>query len=288
LESAKAQSYKNIELIVTDDCSQDDTVRICRKWIEENITRFAHIELVSAEKNTGIAANCNRGAEKARGKWLKFIAGDDILMENCIEDNLSFANNNPDAKFITSKMHKINEDGILLNNEESIYEAYEKHYFSKPASQQQKIYARLPIFLNSPAFFIKKDVLINVGYFDDQFKIYDDICLIFRMHSINVRVFYNDAFTIKYRTHENAISRSTNHLINSRRNEEQLLIFKKYRIQHLNKLNLIDLAVYYETWLQFKFKGFFGHKALMFLLKLSGFYWYLKYLDLKSRLTNKN
>ena len=40
LESAKAQTYQNIELIVTDDCSNDNTVEICRKWIEENKERF--------------------------------------------------------------------------------------------------------------------------------------------------------------------------------------------------------------------------------------------------------
>lgn len=287
LESAKNQSYKNIELIVTDDCSSDNTMEICRIWIEENKKRFANVELITVGKNSGIAANCNRGIEKAKGEWLKFIAGDDMLLENCIKDNLLFTIKNPDAKFITSKIQKINEEGKLLKDEKSIYEAFEKYYFSKPASQQQKIYARLPVFLNSPAFFINKKILTSVGFFDEEFKIYDDISMIFRMHNINVRVFYFDTYTVKYRTHENAISKSTNNLIDARRKDEQIMIFKKYRRKHLNMLNLIDLSVIYEAWLNNKYNGFFGYKGLVVLLKFSAFYWYLKYLDIKLRLMQK-
>ena len=84
LESAKAQTYQNIELIVSDDCSIDNTVEICREWIENNKERFVRTELITAEKNTGIPANCNRGVKAAQGEWVKLIAGDDILYNNCI------------------------------------------------------------------------------------------------------------------------------------------------------------------------------------------------------------
>lgn len=36
LESIKAQTYQNLELIVSDDCSTDNTVELCRNWIEQN------------------------------------------------------------------------------------------------------------------------------------------------------------------------------------------------------------------------------------------------------------
>lgn len=284
LESAKTQSYRNIELIITDDCSTDDTIEICEKWIQNNKEYFVQVELILSELNTGISANCNRGISKSKGEWLKFIAGDDILMENCIQDNLSFVENNPDAKFVTSNMQKINEASVVLGVQESSYSAYEEYYFKKPALKQLKIYARLPVFLNSPAFFIKKEAIINAGYFDEEFKIYDDICLIFKMNSINVKVFYLNKITVNYRIHENAISRSCNSLIMNRRNEEQLLIFKKYRQKHLNLMNLIDLSVFYEMWLNYKFKGFYGYKAKNILHRFSLFYWHLKYLRFKLNL----
>lgn len=80
LESAKAQTYQNIELIITDDASQDDTVEICKEWLKENKELFVKTELVTVQKNTGISPNCNRGLKLSNGKWLKFIAGDEVII----------------------------------------------------------------------------------------------------------------------------------------------------------------------------------------------------------------
>jgi len=109
LESAKAQTYQNIELIVTDDCSTDDTVEICGNWIEKNKERFVRTELVKSDTNTGIAPNCNRGLKVAKGEWVKYIAGDDILFSDCINQNINYILSNPTASFIFSDLKIIGE-----------------------------------------------------------------------------------------------------------------------------------------------------------------------------------
>ena len=90
LESSKAQTYQNLELIVSDDCSTDNTVELCRNWIEQNKSRFVRTELLTVAKNTGISANCNRAEAACHGKWAKGIAGDDLLMPNCIYDCVEY------------------------------------------------------------------------------------------------------------------------------------------------------------------------------------------------------
>ena len=67
LESVKNQSYENIELIVSDDASTDKTVDLCKEWIRKNKDRFAKAKLVTAEKNSGIPANCNQGIKIRKG-----------------------------------------------------------------------------------------------------------------------------------------------------------------------------------------------------------------------------
>ncbi len=283
LESAKDQSYKKVELIVTDDCSTDNTREICKKWIEQNEQRFVRVTLITSEKNTGIPANCNRGIKTCKGEWLIFIAGDDVLLENCIHDNLSFVKENPNAKFISSKVKNINEVGELLNTKRSLFDAFIKFYFNQSAIKQLKIYSRRPVFLNSPTFFIKRELIVAVDYFDEMFKIHEDMCLIYRVNGINEKVFFLDKNTVKYRIHENAISRNMKSSLETRRNEEKFLVFNKYRKKHLSILNLIDLSIYYDTWLELRYKGFFGLKGVRILKKLSLFYWYLIYLNIIKR-----
>ncbi|MDP5081486.1 MAG: glycosyltransferase family 2 protein [Winogradskyella sp.] len=102
LESAKAQSYRNIELIVSDDCSTDNTVEICEIWIEANKDCFIKSEIICTETNTGIPANCNRALNNAKGEWIKYIAGDDILEKECITSFVNFCLSEPKARIVES------------------------------------------------------------------------------------------------------------------------------------------------------------------------------------------
>jgi alpha-1,3-rhamnosyltransferase len=101
LESIFNQTYGNIELVISDDCSKDNTIEIVQKWCEEERVkeRFTAIKIVTVPKNTGVSANCNRAISASKGEWIKFIAGDDILLPTCIEDNLNFVRENTNANF---------------------------------------------------------------------------------------------------------------------------------------------------------------------------------------------
>ncbi len=106
LDSIFYQTYPNLELIVSDDCSTDKTVSICKAWIDQHKNRFARAEVLMAEKNTGVTANINRAWSACRTVWNKDIAGDDILFPNCIEDNMSFIRSNPDAVVVFSRLKR--------------------------------------------------------------------------------------------------------------------------------------------------------------------------------------
>lgn len=45
LESVKEQTYKNIELIISDDCSSDNTTDICQKWLQKNAIFFSNVQI---------------------------------------------------------------------------------------------------------------------------------------------------------------------------------------------------------------------------------------------------
>ncbi|MFV0178234.1 glycosyltransferase family 2 protein [Empedobacter falsenii] len=82
LDSIKNQSYPNIELIVADDASTDNSVEIFDSWLKDNnysAKKNYHT------KNTGLATVLNECVELATGKYIKLIAADDFLHPKAIE-----------------------------------------------------------------------------------------------------------------------------------------------------------------------------------------------------------
>ena len=122
LDSIKAQTYQNLELIVSDDCSTDNTVEVCQKWIEENKSRFVRTEVVTVEKNTGVAGNLNRAEAACRGEWIKPIAGDDVLLPNCIQDCIDYVAEHPETK--RKKRIRNGIHGLII----SYFRCHQKRY----------------------------------------------------------------------------------------------------------------------------------------------------------------
>ena len=100
LESIKAQTYQNIELIISDDCSTDNTVELCQNWVEENKERFVRTQIITSEVNTGVSANLNRAEANCQGVWVKGIAGDDLLIPDCIADCMQYIQEHPETIYL--------------------------------------------------------------------------------------------------------------------------------------------------------------------------------------------
>lgn len=94
LDSILGQSYPSLEIIVTDDGSSDDTCCIMREYQQLHPDRIIP---VFSEKNTGIAANVNRGLVQVTGKYIAWLAGDDLMMPDKIEKQVRLLEANPDA-----------------------------------------------------------------------------------------------------------------------------------------------------------------------------------------------
>lgn len=278
LESVKSQTWKHIELIVSDDCSTDETFQVCAEWLKKNQHHFVKTRLITSAYNTGISANCNRGLRSARGEWIKTISGDDILLPSCISDNLEHAGNS-NASFIISDVRMMDENGFPVTDG-SINEGLRFFVSIPTAKKQLKAYSRWPAFLNTPTFFYKQEIMHLVNYCDEEFRIYEDMTVIFRITGMGVKVHYMNKPTVQYRIHGNSASR--NNKMEDFRKKEAYRVFKKYRTKNLNICNPLDISVYYESWLKFKYKGFNGRKGDSILRKLSLFYWYLRFNGIKS------
>lgn len=248
LESAKAQTYQNIELIVSDDCSTDNTVEICREWIEKNKERFVRTELITVVMNTGIAPNCNRGLVAANGKWVKFIAADDILLPNCIYDNIDFTLTNTKAKFIFSKCR------YLINDKISPKYYYFETFFRKNHIKQFDIFLK-GAGVNSSTSFISRTELIRLDGFNNNYPFLEDAPLWLKALKNGYKLYGFDAFTVIYRIH------SQNSCLNNGVNYINLNYYKSQKdfYNQIVKIELIKKKKYitlFSNFVDFKIKDY--------------------------------
>lgn len=85
LNSIKAQTYPNLQLIVADDASKDNSVEVYENWLEKN--NYPAIKNFHT-KNTGLTTTLNECIDLIDGKYIKFIAADDYLHPECIEKSV--------------------------------------------------------------------------------------------------------------------------------------------------------------------------------------------------------
>ena len=253
LESIKNQSYARLELIISDDCSTDNTVSLCEEWLSKNKSRFERVVLLTTPRNTGVCENSNRCKRAAQGLWIKGIAGDDILMPDCITDFMDFANNHPEASFITSLMSVYNE---TFEKENCIVEKKgptKIEVFNQPISVQLKQMA-YDSYIQAPSVFIKKEVFDAVGGYSGKYP-FEDWPFYMDVLEKGVKLFFMEKVTVGYRVHQ-SISNASGKLFNYRFNSRTHAFLKERCFKYYSKRKVLAT------------KGCWAVEKAMFKLKM--------------------
>ena len=195
LESVKAQTYQNIELIVSDDKSTDNTVEIAKDWLSKNGERFIRAEVIVPENNTGTAGNYNRALFTAKGEWMKFIDADDILFPNCLEDNVEYVNNHPEAKVVFSDILYFSD--AKSPSSKHFVSKKEKEFFEMDAQEQLMIVLKKNHIPPSSSFILTK--LLKDNPYQEEYKLMEDTPKWIDLLNKGVRFCYFDKVTTGYR-----------------------------------------------------------------------------------------
>jgi glycosyltransferase involved in cell wall biosynthesis len=116
LSSTMNQDYRNLELIIVDDCSTDNSKSVIEKWLID----FPQIQFIANKINLGSTKSFNKALKEANGKYIIDLAADDILLPTCITSQIEAFKNTP-----------FNNLGIVYGNVELISERgeFQSHYF---------------------------------------------------------------------------------------------------------------------------------------------------------------
>lgn len=105
LESLAKQNYQNIELIISDNASTDETEKICQTFVK----KYDFIKYVRLEENIGAAANFRSVQKLATGKYFMWAAGHDLWSENLISECVSVLENYDGAVIAFATSEWVNE-----------------------------------------------------------------------------------------------------------------------------------------------------------------------------------
>lgn len=195
LDSIACQSYENLELIVADDCSSDKTVDLVRQWCKNYHSRFARIIISVSRKRQGIVYNADRGIRKSCSKYIKLIGGDDVLLPNCVEDNVDFITKS-NYRLIFSRMQLFGDQRMI----------YERKHITERSYQLLKEGNYLEIlkkmWLPTPTSFFDVELYHEMGGYDKRFPNWEDAPFYTKMISEGIPFGFLDKETVRYRLHK--------------------------------------------------------------------------------------
>lgn len=200
LESIKAQTYNNIELVFWDDCSSDDSVEKIDNWLHENKLDCTFIK---HSKNMGVCKSVNEAFSYAKGKYVQLVSMDDILLPDKIKKQVEMLENSAEnVAFVFSDALLIDSEGKLYQNR---FIAYHKKYLS---IQSGNFFDELleGNYVPSPTCLKKTEAIRAIGAWDESLS-FEDYDLTLRL-ARSYDFMYDETPTVKYRLHETNLSKN--------------------------------------------------------------------------------
>ena len=173
------------EVIVVDDASTDRT--------QEVLSRVSNLVYIRNEQNLGFVQTCNRGAEKARGKYLLFLNNDAQVTENWLWSLLNTFHEYPNVGAVGPKIlfpdGRLQEAGALLNRDGT---SSLVGLFDHPGLSRYN-YPREVMYCSGACLLVEASVFKEIGGFDESLApgYCEDWDLAFRLRQRGLRVLYN-------------------------------------------------------------------------------------------------
>ncbi|HEX5734492.1 MAG TPA: glycosyltransferase [Blastocatellia bacterium] len=182
INSVNDQAYSNLEVIVVDDGSTDETAEVAGRYSQVKCIR---------QENQGLAAARNRGVEASRGEYVVFLDADDRLVRGAIEVGADSLDSHPDCAFVYGNVRLIDADGSLLLNPPGV-NIERDHYLEL---------LRHNHIWSPGAVMYRRSVFDAVGHFDPRVNASADYDLNLRI-AMRHPIFCHGEVVLEYRKHD--------------------------------------------------------------------------------------
>jgi glycosyltransferase involved in cell wall biosynthesis len=217
LNSALDQTYKNLEIIIFDNCSTDNTAVIINAFKDARITYHLN------DKNYGALINFRKCLESGNGEFIMLLMADDLLKPNAITAQVDVMINNPDVSLCISATNVINEfDDVIMKRQ-----LYKKSLKVNGKKLARKTLLRGRNIYGEPSCILfRRDKSRQAGNFNDGLYYSGDLDYWMRLSYIG-DVYYINEFLSNFRV--------------SSTNDTSNLFFKNFKLLLIDWDNLLKI-----------------------------------------------
>lgn len=210
MESVLAQTYPNLEIVVSDDASVDSTLELIASYkVKTSIPIHIHHHVPN-----GIGANWNHCITKAKGKYIKFLFQDDVLMPECVTEMVKVIETDVSVAIVASKRKFIVEPSFLndeterwIDNMKDLQRTLNLDYHKGIAYLDHYLFSSEEFFVTPlnkvgepTTILFRKSLIDNIGYFREDLKQVLDYEFCYRVLNTN-RIAIIDKPLVKFRLH---------------------------------------------------------------------------------------
>ncbi len=181
IRSVLGQTYRNLELIVIDDCSQDETASVVAQFADLRVS--CHVN----ESNLGLPASRNAGLRLAKGELVAFLDDDDEWLPEKLSLQVALLDATPSAGACWSYQRWVHDDGRVVDRRIRL---------------NGSIHAKLlmhDIVMMQPLL-VRKDALIRIGGFDPKLRCFEDYDMSLRLSQICEFVTVEETLVVMHST----------------------------------------------------------------------------------------
>ena len=195
LRSAVNQTYKNIEIIVSDNCSADDTETVVKEFNDSRIRFYRQKE------NIGPLRNCNFCLEQSRGKYFLLLLDDDLVDDDFVSICVAAIKCHTEPGIVLAGARVIDSEGKVLSSAHNKLGGYSTAEFILGWFDR-----KVPLYLCSTLFNTER--LKQLGGFHSKTNMYEDVVAIVQLAARYGRV---DVFDVKasFRRHDSNMGNSS-------------------------------------------------------------------------------
>lgn len=202
LDSLLVDVPDGVEIIIVDDGSTDESLKICKEY-----THYPFIKLIQQE-NRGLSGARNTGIEEARGEWISFVDSDDMVREDYFTTLEKVIANDENVDVVIFKLKEFEDEAHAKEELKNGFKSKQYRLITKNEAMESLVGTTYLNMAQNKIY--NKDLFTNITY--PEGRIYEDVATTYRLYEQAKQIAIYDDELYLYRVRSGSLSHTAKNI----------------------------------------------------------------------------